>query len=68
MTGRAGARPNATKILRTLTAMLPDALAQIEHDASPAVAAGFERVTHMARNAIRIEPIMPVPHSSGSAR
>jgi hypothetical protein len=51
--------------------MLPDALAQIEHDAPPAVAAGFERaiegVTHMARNAIRIEPVMPAtPHSSGS--
>jgi hypothetical protein len=61
------------EILRGLTAMLPDALAQIEHDAPPAVAAGFERaieeVTHMARNAVRIEPIMPAqPHSSGSDR
>jgi len=61
------------EILRSLTAMLPDALAQIEHDAPPAVAAGFERaieeVTHMARNAVRIEPIMPAqPHSSGSDR
>jgi hypothetical protein len=61
------------EILRSLTAMLPDALAQIEHDAPPAVAAGFERaieeVTHMTRNAIRIEPVMPAqPHSSGSDR
>jgi hypothetical protein len=51
------------EILRNLTAMLPDALAQIEHDAPPAVAAGFERaiegVTHMARNAVRIEPVKP---------
>ena len=49
------------EILRSLTLMLPDALARIEHDAPPAVAAGFERgiegVTHMARNAVRIEPI-----------
>lgn len=55
------------EILRSLTAMLPDALAQIEHDAPPAAAAGFERavegVTHMARNAVRIEPVMPAaPH------
>lgn len=59
------------EILRSLTSMLPDALAQIEHNAPPAVAAGFERaiegVTHMARNAIRIEPVMPArPNSSGS--
>jgi hypothetical protein len=48
------------EILSTLHAMLPAALAQIEHDAPPAAAAGFERtietVTHMALNAVRIEP------------
>ena len=53
------------EILRSLTSMLPDALAQIEHNAPPAVAAGFERaieeVTHMARNAVRIEPVKPNP-------
>ena len=59
------------EILRSLTSMLPDALAQIEHNAPPAVAAGFERavegVTHMARNAVRIEPVKPAqPNSSGS--
>jgi hypothetical protein len=31
------------EILRNLTSMLPHALAQIEHDAHPEVAAGFER-------------------------
>src|SRR3978361_1972158 len=61
------------EILRGLTAILPDALAQIEHDAPPAVAAGFERaiegVTHMARNAVRIEPVMSAqPHLSGCER
>jgi len=60
------------EILRNLTSMLPDALAQIEHDAPPAVAAGFERaiegVTHMARNAVRIEPVMPAQPNSGSDR
>ena len=51
------------EILGTLHAMLPAALAQIEHDAPPASAAGFERaietVTHMALNAVRIEPATP---------
>lgn len=59
------------EILRSLTSMLPDALAQIEHNADPAVAAGFERaiegVTHMARNAVRIEPVKPAqPNSAGT--
>ena len=57
------------EILGSLTSMLPDALAQIEHDAPSAVAAGFERaiegVTHMARNAVRIEPVMP-PQANSS--
>jgi hypothetical protein len=52
------------EILSTLHAMLPAALAQIEHDAPPAAAAGFERaietVTHMALNAVRIEPTAPM--------
>jgi hypothetical protein len=51
------------EILRNLSAMLPAALAQIESDANPASAAGFERaietVTHLARNAVHIEPVRP---------
>jgi hypothetical protein len=51
------------EILRSLSAMLPAALAQIESDVNPASAAGFERaietVTHLARNAVRIEPVQP---------
>ena len=59
------------EVLRSLTSMLPDALAQIEHNAPSAVAAGFERaiegVTHMARKAVRIERVIPPqPDSSGS--
>ena len=59
------------EILRSLSSMLPNALAQIEHDASPAVAAGFERaiegVTHMARNAVRIEAVMPAAPPAAAA-
>lgn len=48
------------EILRNIEGMLPSALAQIEHDASPASAAGFEHLietlTHLARNAVRFEP------------
>jgi hypothetical protein len=51
------------EILRSLESMLPHALAQIEHDAPPAAAAGFERavetVTHLARTAVRFEPARP---------
>ena len=51
------------EILRSLEAMLPHALAQIEHDAPPAAAAGFERavetVAHLARTAVRFEPVTP---------
>src|SRR3954465_4362975 len=51
------------EILRNLESMLPSALAQIEHDASPASAAGFERsietLTHMARRAVRFDPVTP---------
>ena len=51
------------EILRSLESMLPHALAQIEHDAPPAAAAGFERavetVTHLARTAVRFEPVPP---------
>ena len=51
------------EILRSLELMLPHALAQIEHDAPPAAAAGFERavetVTHLARTAVRFEPVPP---------
>ena len=60
-----GRDPHARReeILRSLEAMLPHALAQIEHDAPPAAAAGFERsvetVTHLARTAVRFEPVAP---------
>ena len=51
------------EILSNLGSMLPAALAQIEHGSPPAAAAGFERaietVTHIARNAVCIEPVMP---------
>jgi hypothetical protein len=51
------------EILSNLSAMLPAALAQLEHGAPPAAAAGFEQaieaVTQMARNAVRIEPVVP---------
>lgn len=56
-----GRDPNAKReeILRHLESMLPGALAVIEHDASPAGAAGFERavetVAYLARTAIRFE-------------
>jgi len=60
------------EILRNLEAMLPSALAQIEHDASPASAAGFERsietLTHMARNAVRFDPLPPSETGTPSAQ
>ena len=56
------------EILRNLSAMLPAALAQIESNANPASAAGFEQaietVTHLARHVVRIEPVRPVPPNS----
>ncbi len=60
-----GRDPHARReeILRSLESMLPHALAQIEHDAPPAAAAGFERavetVAHLARTAVRFEPAKP---------
>ena len=60
-----GRDPHARReeILRSLESMLPHALARIEHDAPPAAAAGFERsvetVTHLARTAVRFEPVTP---------
>jgi hypothetical protein len=60
-----GRDPHAKReeILRSLEAMLPAALAQIEHDAPPAASAGFERavetVAHLARTAVRFEPVRP---------
>ncbi len=60
-----GRDPHARReeILRSLESMLPHALAQIEHDAPAAAAAGFERavetVTHLARTAVRFEPLAP---------
>ena len=60
-----GRDPHARReeILRSLEAMLPHALAQMEHDAPPAAAAGFERavetVAHLARTAVRFEPVAP---------
>jgi len=56
-----GRDPKAKReeILRNLESMLPGALAVIEHNATPAAAAGFERavetVAHLARTAIRFE-------------
>ena len=56
------------EILRSLGAMLPGALARIEHDASPAAAAGFERsvemLAHLARNAIHFDPLAPAEPGS----
>jgi hypothetical protein len=47
--------------MNKMGSMLPSALAKIEHDASPASAAGFERsietLTHMARNAVRFDRV-----------
>ncbi len=60
-----GRDPHARReeILRSLESMLPHALAQIEHNAAPAASAGFERavetVTHLARTAVRFEPVAP---------
>ena len=58
------------KILHSMTSMLPGALAKIELDGSPEQAVGFERaveaVTNLARNAIRIEPIVSQQQSNGS--
>jgi len=51
------------EILRSLESMLPGALAQIERDAPPAVASGFERsvetLTRLARSAVRFDPVAP---------
>jgi hypothetical protein len=59
------------EILRSLESMLPHALAQIEHDAAPAAAAGFERavetVTQLARTAVRFEPVPPPTAGGGPA-
>ena len=60
-----GRDPHARReeILRSLESMLPGALARIEHDAPAAASAGFERavetVTHLARTAVRFEPVPP---------
>jgi hypothetical protein len=60
-----GRDPHARReeILRSLESMLPGALAQIEQNAPPAASAGFERavetVTHLARTAVRFEPMTP---------
>ena len=61
------------EILQSLYSMLPGALAKIEHDAPPQIAAGFERavedVAHIARSAVRFEPVMPSqPEPPGAAR
>ena len=60
------------EILRSLGAMLPGALAQIEHDASPAAAAGFERsvevLTHLARSAVRFDPVPPARPGAPATR
>ncbi len=60
-----GRDPHARReeILRSLESMLPHALARIEHNAPPAASAGFERavetVTHLARTAVRFDPVTP---------
>jgi hypothetical protein len=60
------------EILRNIESMLPSALAQIEHDASPTSAAGFERsietLTYLARNAVRFDPVMPGEAGTSTAR
>jgi hypothetical protein len=60
------------EILRSLESMLPHALAQIEHDAAPAAAAGFERavetVTQLARTAVRFESVPPPTAGGPTAR
>ena len=69
-----GRDPHARReeILRSLESMLPHALARIEHDAPPAAAAGFERavetVTHLARTAVRFEPVAPAGRGPGAKR
>ena len=69
-----GRDPHARReeILRSLESMLPHALAQIEHDAPPAAAAGFERsvetVTHLARTAVRFEPAAPAGQGAAAKR
>src|ERR671917_576939 len=69
-----GRDPHARReeILRSLEAMLPHALARIEHDAPPAAAAGFERavetVTHLARTAVRFEPRKPDAQGAAAKR
>ena len=69
-----GRDPHARReeILRSLESMLPHALAQIEHDAPPAAAAGFERsvetVTHLARTAVRFEPVAPAGPGAAAQR
>src|SRR5215217_7217558 len=58
------------EILRSLESMLPHALAQIEQDAPPAASAGFERavetVAHLARTAVRFEPVRPTAQGSAA--
>ena len=69
-----GRDPHAKReeILRSLEAMLPHALAQIEHDAPPTAAAGFERsvetLTHLARSAVRFEPVTPAGQGTAAAQ
>lgn len=52
-------------ILRSIEGMLPKALAQIERHATPATSAGFERsverVSHLARTAVRFGAAAPPP-------
>jgi len=69
-----GRDPHARReeILRSLESMLPHALAQIEHDATPAASAGFERavetVTRLARTAVRFEPAAPAGPGTAARR
>ena len=69
-----GRDPHARReeILRSLESMLPQALAQIEHNATPAAAAGFERavetVTHLARKAVRFDAKRPIEMTSTAER
>jgi cytochrome c556 len=60
------------EILRNLGSMLPSALAQIEHDASPAAASGFEQsietLTHLARNAVQFDPVAPAATNTSTTR
>lgn len=61
------------EMLRTLGAMLPSALAKMEHDDAPAAATvAFERsietLIYLSRNAVRFDPVPPTKVSTPPTR